>query len=128
MAVGDKEDARLPLRAHPPDSVNGAWKHGSVSTTNSKSKDAAPEQDRSWEHVNRLKAEFLANVSHELRTPIHAIIGYTELLLDSVYGTVNDEQEEAVRFIRESAQDLLDLVNNLLDLSRIESGRTDLIL
>jgi CheY-like chemotaxis protein/nitrogen-specific signal transduction histidine kinase len=99
-----------------------------MSTDTDKSEDAAPEQLRSWENVNRLKAEFLANVSHELRTPIHAIIGYTELLLDSVYGTVTDEQEEAVRFIRESAQGLLDLVNNLLDLSRIESGRTDLIL
>jgi len=128
VAVGGKEDARLPLRAHPPGPVNGAWGPRLVSTAKSKSKDVAPEQVRSWEHVNRLKAEFLANVSHELRTPIHAIIGYTELLLDSVYGTVNDEQEEAVRFIRESAQDLLDLVNNLLDLSRIESGRTDLIL
>ena len=99
-----------------------------MSTTKAKSEDADREQVRYWEKVNRLKAEFLANVSHELRTPIHAIIGYTELLLDGVYGTATDEQEEAVRFIRESAQDLLDLVNNLLDLSRIESGRTDLIL
>ena len=93
-----------------------------------KSKDATDEQVRSLENLNRLKAEFLANVSHELRTPIHAIIGYAELLLDSVYGTMTNEQEEAVDFIRESAQDLLGLVNNLLDLSRIESGRTDLIL
>ena len=92
------------------------------------SKDPTHEPVRDWEQVNRLKAEFLAHVSHELRTPIHAIIGYTELLLDSVYGTVNDEQEDAVQSIRESAQDLLALVNNLLDLSRIESGRADLIL
>jgi CheY-like chemotaxis protein/nitrogen-specific signal transduction histidine kinase len=99
-----------------------------VSTAKGKSKDNAPEQVRDWEKVNRLKAEFLANVSHELRTPIHAIIGYTELLLDSVYGQITDEQEDAVGFIRESAQDLLSLVNNLLDLSRIESGRADLIL
>lgn len=99
-----------------------------MSTAKSKSRDAAQEQVRHCENVNRLKAEFLANVSHELRTPIHAIIGYAELLLDSVYGTITDEQEEAVDFIRESAQDLLSLVNNLLDLSRIESGRTDLIL
>jgi CheY-like chemotaxis protein/nitrogen-specific signal transduction histidine kinase len=100
-----------------------------VSTTTGKSKkNPTHEQTRDWGHVNRLKAEFLARVSHELRTPIHAIIGYTELLLDSVYGTINDEQEDAVQSIRESAQDLLALVNNLLDLSRIESGRTDLIL
>jgi CheY-like chemotaxis protein/nitrogen-specific signal transduction histidine kinase len=99
-----------------------------VSTAKGKSEDTEREQVRNLENVNRLKAEFLSNVSHELRTPIHAIIGYTELLIDSVYGPINDEQEEAIHFIRESAQDLLDLVNNLLDLSRIESGRTDLIL
>jgi CheY-like chemotaxis protein len=99
-----------------------------VCAVKTKSKDAVGEQVRSLENLNRLKAEFLANVSHELRTPIHAIIGYAELLLDSVYGTMTNEQEEAVDFIRESAQDLLGLVNNLLDLSRIESGRTDLIL
>jgi len=99
-----------------------------VSTTNDRPDDNAPEQVRERERLNRLKAEFLANVSHELRTPIHAIIGYAELLLDSVYGPVNDQQEETVNFIRENAQDLLSLVNNLLDLSRIESGRADLIL
>ena len=99
-----------------------------MSTTKGNSEDNEHEQVHDWEQVNRLKAEFLANVSHELRTPIHAIIGYTELLLDSVYGQITDEQEDAVGFIRESAQDLLSLVNNLLDLSRIESGRADLIL
>jgi CheY-like chemotaxis protein/nitrogen-specific signal transduction histidine kinase len=99
-----------------------------VSTAKGKSEGNTHEQVRDLETVNRLKAEFLANVSHELRTPIHAIIGYTELLLDSVYGQITDEQEDAVGFIRESAQDLLSLVNNLLDLSRIESGRADLIL
>jgi CheY-like chemotaxis protein/nitrogen-specific signal transduction histidine kinase len=99
-----------------------------VSTAKRKSEDVTPEQVRSLENINRLKAEFLANVSHELRTPVHAIIGYTELLLDAVYGQMTDEQEQSVRYIRESAQDLLSLVNNLLDLARIESGRTDLIL
>ena len=99
-----------------------------MSTSKGKSTDNAHEQVREWESLNRLKAEFLANVGHELRPPIHAILGYTELLLDSVYGPITDEQEEAVGFIRESARDLLSLVNNLLDLSRIECGRADLIL
>jgi CheY-like chemotaxis protein/nitrogen-specific signal transduction histidine kinase len=107
---------------------NRAWDSNSVSTAKRNSKSNQRDQARDWERVNRLKAEFLANVSHELRTPIHAILGYTELLLDSVYGQITDEQEEAVGFIRESAQNLLSLVNNLLDLSRIESGRADLIL
>ena len=96
--------------------------------TDNNPEEMTPEQLRQLEKVNRLKAEFLANCSHELRTPIHAIVGYAELLLDSVYGTMTDEQEQTVRYIRESAQDLLNLVNNLLDLSKIESGRSDLIL
>ena len=96
--------------------------------TEGKSEGLTHEQVRHLENVNRLKAEFLANCSHELRTPIHAIVGYAELLLDDVYGSMTDEQEQTVRFIHESAQDLLDLVNNLLDLSRIESGRADLVL
>jgi CheY-like chemotaxis protein/nitrogen-specific signal transduction histidine kinase len=100
----------------------------SVRKTAHKSEEMTPEEVRQLEKVNRLKAEFLANCSHELRTPIHAIVGYAELLLDSVYGTMTDEQEQTVGYIRESAQDLLDLVNNLLDLSRIESGRADLML
>ncbi len=99
-----------------------------MSNAKRKPEDVTQEQIRSLENINRLKAEFLANVSHELRTPVHAIIGYTELLLDTVYGQMTDEQEESIRYIRESAQDLLSLVNNLLDLARIESGRTDLIL
>src|SRR5664280_1042147 len=100
----------------------------SVRKTAHKSEEMTPEEVRQLEKVNRLKADFLANCSHELRTPIHAIVGYAELLLDSVYGTMTDEQEQTVGYIRESAQDLLDLVNNLLDLSRIESGRADLML
>ncbi len=75
-----------------------------------------------------LKAEFIANVSHELRTPVHAIIGYTELLLEDVYGELTDEQSATVTYIRDSANDLLSLITNLLDISKIESGRTDLIL
>ena len=87
-----------------------------------------PEQVAQLEHANRLKAEFIANVSHELRTPVHAIIGYTDLLLEGIYEALTGDQEETVSYIRESAKDLLSLINNLLDLSRIESGRADLIL
>lgn len=75
-----------------------------------------------------LKTGFITNVSHELRTPVHAIIGYTELLLEGVYGQLSADQEETVTYIRDSAGDLLGLISNLLDISKIESGRTDLIL
>ncbi len=80
------------------------------------------------ESTDPLKTEFVANVSHELRTPVHAIIGYTELLLEGVYGTLSDEQSDTVNYIRDSANDLLSLITNLLDIAKIESGRSDLIL
>jgi CheY-like chemotaxis protein len=88
----------------------------------------SPERFSQLDGANRLKAEFVANVSHELRTPVHAIIGYAELLLEGVYGPLTEEQEETVGYIRDSANDLLSLVTNLLDISKIESGKTDLIL
>ncbi|PYT07694.1 MAG: hypothetical protein DMF60_06560 [Acidobacteria bacterium] len=88
----------------------------------------SPEQVSQLDGANRLKAEFVANVSHELRTPVHAIIGYAELLLEGVYGSLTQEQEETVNYIHDSANDLLSLVTNLLDISKIESGKTDLIL
>jgi len=73
--------------------------------------------------VSRLKSEFLANISHELRTPLNAIIGYAELLGEGVYGSVNPDQSESLSGIHESASNLLALINQLLDLSRVESGR-----
>src|SRR5258708_13832734 len=103
------------------------WNSNLVSTAKRKSEDVTQEQVRSLENVNRLKAEFLANVSHELRTPVHAIIGYTELLLDTFYGQMTDEHQESVRYIRESAQDLLSLASNLLHPPRTETRRPDLI-
>ena len=86
------------------------------------------EPGRHPENADRLKTEFIANVSHELRTPVHAIIGYAELLLEGIYGSLTAEQQETVTYIRDSAHDLLGLISNLLDIAKIESGRTDLIL
>jgi len=89
---------------------------------------SSPEQISQLNSANRLKTELIANVSHELRTPVHAIIGYAELLLEGVYGSLTDHQKETLNYIRESASDLLSLISNLLDISKIESGKADLIL
>lgn len=76
--------------------------------------------------ANRLKSEFLANVSHELRTPLNAIIGYSELLLTGIYGEMTEKQEERLERVYNSGKHLLSLINEILDLSKIEAGRMDL--
>ena len=75
------------------------------------------------EEATRLKSEFVSNVSHELRTPLNAILGYSTLLLEETYGPIAEDQKEPLEGIQRNGSELLHLINNLLDLSRIESGR-----
>lgn len=79
------------------------------------------------EEATRLKSQFLATVSHELRTPLNAIMGFSQLLLAGTSGPMVEPQEEKVKRILKNAQNLLDLINDLLDLAKIEAGRTELI-
>ncbi len=74
------------------------------------------------EAANRAKSEFLANMSHELRTPLNAVIGFSDILAEQVCGPLNENQQEYVVDILESGQHLLALVNDILDLAKIESG------
>jgi PAS domain S-box-containing protein len=76
--------------------------------------------------LDRLKSAFLANISHELRTPMNSIIGYSDLLLDGVDGRINEEQEKSLGKIIDNAKHLLQLINNLLDLSKIESWKIEI--
>jgi signal transduction histidine kinase len=83
-------------------------------------------QSQAVEKANRLKSDFLASMSHELRTPINAIVGHSALISDQIYGPVNERQSDALRRIRNAAQDLLALINDILDLARIEAGKMPL--
>ena len=76
--------------------------------------------------ATRLKDEFLANMSHELRTPLNSILGMSEGLQDSVFGDFNEKQRKAIATIERSGKHLLELINDILDLSKIESGKLEL--
>lgn len=78
------------------------------------------------EEANQLKSEFLARISHELRTPLNAIIGFSELTLDEIPGPVNEDQKQCLADILSAGKHLLNLVEEVLDISKIESGRTEL--
>ncbi len=84
------------------------------------------EQSLELELASRHKSEFLASMSHELRTPLNAVLGFSEVLLERMFGEINERQEEYLRDIHGSGQHLLELLNEILDLSKIEAGRMEL--
>jgi signal transduction histidine kinase/ActR/RegA family two-component response regulator len=84
------------------------------------------EQSVELELASRHKSEFLASMSHELRTPLNAILGFSEVLLEQMFGEINERQEEYLRDIHGSGKHLLELLNEILDLSKVEAGRMEL--
>jgi signal transduction histidine kinase len=84
------------------------------------------DKSRQLEAASRHKSDFLANVSHEPRTPMNAILGFNEMILDQVYGDISDELRRPLADIQQSGRHLLRLINDVLDLSKIEAGRMDL--
>jgi signal transduction histidine kinase len=84
------------------------------------------DKSRQLEIANQHKSEFLANMSHELRTPLNAIIGFSEVLLERLFGDLNEKQDDYLKDIHSSGRHLLQLINDILDLSKVEAGRMEL--
>ncbi|WP_406671340.1 ATP-binding protein [Methanolobus sp. ZRKC4] len=78
------------------------------------------------EEANRIKSEFIANMSHELRTPLNAVIGYSDLLLEESFGVLGSQQKKSLNHISNSGRHLLKLINDILDISKVESGKMEL--
>ena len=84
------------------------------------------DKSRQLEVANQHKSEFLANMSHELRTPLNAIIGFSEVLLERLFGDINEKQDDYLKDIHSSGRHLLNLINDILDLAKVEAGRMEL--
>lgn len=82
--------------------------------------------NRELERANQLKGRFIANMSHELRTPLNSIIGFSDILLEKTFGDINETQERYIRNIYSSGNHLLELINNVLDIAKIEAGRYEM--
>jgi signal transduction histidine kinase len=99
---------------------------GALATNVNRMNDELRRLYRELEAVSRHKSEFLANMSHELRTPLNAIIGFSQVMRERLFGEINDKQEEYLDDILTSANHLLALINDVLDLSKVEAGQVEL--
>ena len=135
--VSERERAELGLReAHAELEHRVISRTAELSNTNARLNQEVDERKRieqelqeakeSAEQANHAKSDFLANMSHELRTPMNAVIGFSEMIIDGIYGEVPPEISDAVREIQQSGEHLLGLINDVLDISKIEAGRMEL--
>jgi signal transduction histidine kinase len=102
--------------------------HSALAIENARLFCEVEEKRRELETASKHKSRFLANMSHELRTPLNAILGYTELILDNIYGEVSEKVRDVLIRLEKSGRHLLVLINDILDLSKIEAGQLTLSL
>jgi len=124
--TGDNKPSRRPISTATLGLLQTFASHAAIAVANARLFRELAQKSAELEVASRHKSEFMSNMSHELRTPLNAVIGFAEVLSERMFGQLNDKQMEYVRDIRESGRHLLSLINDILDLSKIEAGRMEL--
>ncbi len=124
--TGDNKPSGRPIARETVELLQTFASHGAVAIANARLFQTIEEKSRELEVASRHKSEFLANMSHELRTPLNAVIGFSEVLSERMFGELNEKQAEYVQDINASGTHLLSLINDILDISKIEAGRMEL--
>ncbi|HTI54404.1 MAG TPA: GAF domain-containing protein [Verrucomicrobiae bacterium] len=124
----DNRVSRVPILPHTVDLLHTFAAQAAVAVENARLFQEIQEKSQQLELASKHKSQFLANMSHELRTPMNAVLGYTDLILDDIFGDVPPPIRETLERIKTNGQHLLALINDVLDLSRMEAGQLTLSL
>jgi len=124
----DNRVSRAPIPAHTVDLLHSFAAQAAVAVENARLFQEIQEKSQQLELASKHKSQFLANMSHELRTPMNAVLGYTDLILDDIFGDVPPPIRETLERVKTNGQHLLALINDVLDLSRMEAGQLTLSL
>jgi signal transduction histidine kinase len=123
VLTADNRVSRAPIPPHTVDLLHSFAAQAAVAVENARLFQEIQEKGRELELASKHKSQFLANMSHELRTPMNAVLGYTDLILDDIFGPVPEKIREILGRARSSGHHLLGLINDVLDLSKIEAGQ-----
>ena len=124
----DNRVSRAPIAAHTVDLLHSFAAQAAVAVENARLFQEIQEKSQQLEVASKHKSQFLANMSHELRTPMNAVLGYTDLILDNIFGDVPEAIRDTLERVKANGHHLLGLINDVLDLSKIEAGQLTLSL
>jgi signal transduction histidine kinase/HAMP domain-containing protein len=128
VLAADNRNSRRPISPHTAELLHTFASQAAVAVENARLFQDIQDKGRELELASKHKSQFLANMSHELRTPLNAVLGYTELILDGIFGEVPEAIRDSLERARSNGHHLLRLINDVLDLSKIEAGQLRLSL